>query len=88
MPNQSGSPLEIKITSVFWDLSQLTSSLLLLLEKNDFFFNKLFSLHDLISSKYEFGTAIFAVSKNRFCDLKDRSSNLKELIPIIIKSLY
>jgi hypothetical protein len=53
-----------------------------LLEKNDFFFNKLFSLHDLISSKYEFGTAIFAVSKNRFCDLKDRSSNLKELIPI------
>ena len=49
--------------------------------ENDLFFSKPFSLHDLISSKYEFGTAIFAVSRNRFCDLKDRSSNLKELIP-------
>ena len=76
MPNQSGSPLEIKITSVFWDLSQVISSLLLLLKKYDFFFNKPFSLHDLIYSKYEFGTAIFSVSKNRFCNLKDRSSNL------------
>ena len=76
MPNQSGSPREIKITSVFCDLSQLTSSLLLLLEKNDFFFSKSFSLHDLISSKYEFGTAIFSVSKNKFCNFKDRSSNL------------
>jgi len=75
MPNQSGSPLEIKITSVFCDLSQLTSSLLLLLEKNNFFFSKLFLLHDLISSKYAFGTAIFFVSKNKFCNLKDRSSN-------------
>ncbi len=62
MPNQSGSPLEIKITSVFCDLSQLTSSLLLLLEKNNFFFSKPFSLHDFISSKYEFGTAIETVS--------------------------
>ena len=76
MPNQSGSPLEIKITSVFCDLSQLTSSLLLLLEKNNFFFFKPFALHDFISSKYEFGTAIETVSRNRFCNLKDRSSNL------------
>ena len=76
MPNQSGSPLEIKITSVFCDLSQLTSSLLLLLEKNNLLFSKPFSLHDFISSKYEFGTAIFSVFKNRFCNLKDRSSNL------------
>jgi len=68
--------LEIKITSVFWDLSQLRSSLLLLLEKYDFFFSEPCSLHDLIFSINEFGTATFSVSKNRFCNLKDRSSNL------------
>ena len=76
MPNHSGSPLEIKITSVFCDLSHLTSSLSLLLEKHNFFFSKSFSLHDLISSKYELGTAIFSIPKNKFCNLKDRSSNL------------
>jgi len=62
MPNQSGSPLEIKITTVYCDLSQLRSSLLQKLEKNNFFFSKPFSLHDFISSKYEFGTAIETVS--------------------------
>ena len=81
MPNQSGSPLEIKITSVFCDLSQLTSSLLLLLEKNNFFFSKPFSLHDLISSKYEFGTAIFSVFINKSCNFEGKSPNKYELIP-------
>ena len=37
---------------------------------------KSFLLHAFISSKYEFGTAIFSVSKIKFCNLKDRSSNL------------
>jgi len=82
IPNQRGSPLEIKMTSVFLDLSQLISSLLLLLEKYDFFFNKRFSLHDLISSKYELGTAIFLVFKNRSCNLEGKSPNIYELIPI------
>ena len=42
---------------------------------------KLFLLHDLTSSKYELGTAIFSVFENRSCNLEDKSPNIYELIP-------
>ena len=49
--------------------------------KNDLFCFKLLSLHDLIFSKYELGTAIFTVFINNFCNWGGKSSNIYELIP-------
>ena len=45
-------------------------------QKNDFFCSKLCLLQDWIFSKYELGTAIETVSRNRFCNLRGKSSNL------------
>ena len=52
-------------------------------KENDLFCSELVSLHDLIFSKYELGTAIFTVFINKFCNWGGKSSNVYELIPTI-----